>query len=669
MTRGDSNAMNGPPGGESLDRPHPGLPPHPPPPPHHHDAFGRISRDPGPPPYPPSSRRGSGGPRGGGPPFHPNDHRGSNRDHPPAPPRGYDYRRGPDGGHWEGRGRGGHPPPSGGRRGRRDYNRSRSPNNSSTNQTSSSHNGTITFRSFEEERDWVEDRRRKRRDRPSKFDVPPTAQQLAVDQAQMALSNPAATDFAGIPAGRDFAAVPQQTRHARRLYIGHLPPNVTEAELHSFFRQAIEQALVAKPTDDEDPILSVYINHERRFCFLEFRTVEMATACLALDGINIHGKGKVKVKRPNDYNPAMAPKVHPSAIPQLDVSKLGIISGTVEDGPNKVFIGGLHYHLTEDQVLELLQAFGKVKAFHLVKNEPDSLTSKGYCFVEYADPSVTPVAVIGLNGMDLGGGKQLTARVAGERTATMATAAAVPATASMMWAATSQLPGVGGEATAKPGSVIVSGYEIDELVDAAMGLKAMPTAPKHVDQFGVPITRVPTVPIIPQVVQKTNVAAALPQLNSTATAPGVPTRTLPPGPSALDIANAALDAAFGPGTSSAPAITTATNPVAVPPQKTRILVLLNMVSDEDLETDEEYNGLKDEVGEEVAKFGKLISMKIPRRRSPSVGASAIRKIFLEYATVQDAANAERELAGRQFGSRVVEASYYSEVDYREGKLQ
>jgi hypothetical protein len=197
----------------------------------------------------------------------------------------------------------------------------------------------ITFRSYEEERDWVAERRRKRLARKGKFDTPPTPQQLATDAAVMAMSNPAATDFAGIPSDRNFSAVPQQTRHARRLYIGHLPPNVTEQELHVFFRAAIQQALV-EPHNNEDPILSVYINHERRFCFLEFKTVEMATACLALDGIDIHGKGKVKVKRPNDYNPAMAPKVHPSAIPVLDVSRLGIIGGTVQDGPNKVFIGG-----------------------------------------------------------------------------------------------------------------------------------------------------------------------------------------------------------------------------------------------------------------------------------------------------------------------------------------
>lgn len=295
------------------------------PPPSDRDPFGRAPRGLPPGFSPPGDDRGGPPPgyRDRGPPRGPPPPYGGGDRYPPRDRYddrgrgGYDRRgpphRGPPPDHF--RGRRGPPPPR-----RRNT-------------------GGFNFRSYEEEREFVNERRRKRMSRKSKFDQPPTEQQLATDAAVMAMSNPAATDFAGISADRNFAAVPQQTRHARRLYIGHLPPNVTEQELHVFFRSAILKALVEQP-EDEDPILSVYINHERRFCFLEFKTVEMATACLELDGIDIHGKGKVKVKRPNDYNPTMAPKVHPSAIPILDVSRLGIISGTVQDGPNKVFIGG-----------------------------------------------------------------------------------------------------------------------------------------------------------------------------------------------------------------------------------------------------------------------------------------------------------------------------------------
>jgi len=597
-----------------------------------------------------------------------------------------DRRHGPsnDADRWEGRGNGG-PPPNARRRGSgRDRDRHRDDRDNrggridNINSSSSREQlGLIVFRSYDEEQDWIDERRRKRKSCPSKFDVPPTPQQIAADAAVKAISNPGATDFAGVLKTRDFSAVPQQTRHARRLYIGHLPPNAHEQELHDFFRTSIEQAMTSDNNDDNqvDPVLSVYINHERRFCFLEFREVGMATACMALDGININGKGKVKVKRPNDYNPTMAPTVHPSSVPVLDVSRLGIISSNVQDGPNKVFIGGLHYHLTESQVLELVGAFGKIKAFHLVKNEPDSPTSKGYCFVEYADPNSTPVAAMGLNGMDMGGGKVLTARIAGQRG---------PPTSALLdgstGAAGQQFPP---QLLNVTGATIVQGYDIEALVDAAMGLKPMPTAPTHVEHFGSPIAQMgsgimaalpppPPPPQQPRMPPGTGLAGApsmevtlVPSPQSSVTA-----AALPPGSSALDIANAAqaaLDAAFGTGGT----VQQSNVPPPPPPQqtKTRILVLLNMVSDEDLKTDEEYSGLIEEVEEEVRKFGKLLSMQIPRKSTLTIEASAFGKIFLEYATTQDSANAEQELAGRQFGPNVVEASYYNEQEYASLKLR
>jgi len=580
---------------------------------------------------------------------------------------------------WEGRGIGGPARRRSGGGGGRDRDRPRDNNNSrdknrggradSVNTSSSRQQlGLIVFRSYDEEQDWVDGRRRKRQSRPPKFDVPPTPQQLAADAAVKAISNPGATDFAGIPKSRDFGAVPQQTRHARRLYIGNLPPNVNDQELHDFFRKAIDQALKSGKNGDVDPILSVYINHERRFCFLEFREVGMATACMALDGINVNGKGKVKVKRPNDYNPTMAPAVPPSCVPVLDVSTLGIIACNVQDGPNKVFIGGLHYHFTETQVLELLGSFGEIKAFHLVKNEPDSPTSKGYCFVEFADPNSTPVAVLGLNGMDMGGGKVLTARIAGQR--------GQPTPAIMSAGAPGhniapQLP----NATVT-NATIVNGYDIEELVDAAMGLKPMPRMPTRVDKFGVPITQmssgivaaqasIPSLPPPPPQQSRMPLGPpAAPMMKV------VPTQQFLPGSSALEIANAAqaaLDAAFGSGGAVQPS----NIPPPLPPQQTqtRILVLLNMVSDEDLNTDADYNGLIEEVQDEVKKFGKLLSVQIPRKATATIETSAIRKIFLEYATIQDSANAEQELAGRQFGPNVVEANYFDEQEYASLKLR
>jgi len=317
--------------------------------------------------------------------------------------------------------------------------------------------------------------------------------------------------------------------------------------------------------------------------------MEITTACLDLDGINVMGHGKVTIKRPNDYNAALAPPMNPSTLPILDTAKLGIVRSTVPDGPNKIFIGGLPYHLTEPQVLELLGAFGAVKAFHLVKSDPTALTSKGYCFVEYADPNLTQVACMGLNGMDMGGGKQLSCRMAIQGHST---------DNSGMGAVAQQQ--IGGGAFAAPvaappaAASMVDGVDVDALLNAALGGGGGGAAP-------------PAMPAAMNPMMQMNPMAMMQQQQ-------------PPQAAAVDpmtVANM-LDAALGGASANVGvpvggSLPLMSNPAtAAPPQATRVLVLLNMVTDEDIANDEEYSMLEEEVREEVSKYGKLLSMKIPR---------------------------------------------------------
>lgn len=195
------------------------------------------------------------------------------------------------------------------------------------------------------------------------------------------------------------------TRHARRLYVGNLPADTSEAQVSDFFNRALTKA---KGVESEgNPIISVYINLDKRFAFIETRTVGEAAAALALDGVLFRGMS-LRMRRPNDYNPDTGPPAQPPA--GFDPSILGIVSTQVSDGPNKVFVGGIPYHLTEDQIKELLQSYGRLAAFNLIK-EPNTGMSKGFAFFEYADPSVMDAACEGLNGMQVGD-KVLTVRKA-----------------------------------------------------------------------------------------------------------------------------------------------------------------------------------------------------------------------------------------------------------------
>lgn len=79
------------------------------------------------------------------------------------------------------------------------------------------------------------------------------------------------------------------------------------------------------------------------------------------------------------------------------------------DTINKIFIGAIPVFLNEDQVMELLKAFGDLKSFNLIKDSATGI-SKGFAFCEYVDQEVSDVACQGLNGMEIGDKKLIVQR-------------------------------------------------------------------------------------------------------------------------------------------------------------------------------------------------------------------------------------------------------------------
>jgi splicing factor U2AF subunit len=175
----------------------------------------------------------------------------------------------------------------------------------------------------------------------------------------------------------------------------------------------MSRALPSEYFKDGNPIVLVYVNHDKCFAFVELNSIDLTTACCQLDGLQFKGV-TLKIRRPNDFRPELLPEALPPG-PALNMRSLGVISTTVADGPNKMFVGGLPYHLTEDNVKELLLAFGELKSFHLVK-EVGSTLSKGYAFCEYMDIANAQIACSGLNNMQIGD-KMLTVRIAAQSAA------------------------------------------------------------------------------------------------------------------------------------------------------------------------------------------------------------------------------------------------------------
>ena len=358
-------------------------------------------------------------------------------------------------------------------------------------------------------------------------------------------------------------AAMQHTRHARRLYIGGVPPGTTERDISEFLLHQITTAI--SPADARtymatgNPIINTYIDHAKCFCFVELTTIEMTFACQSFDGVKFHGQ-PLKIRRPNDYKPELVNEKMLGPIPVMNMAALGIIGTTVTDGPNKVFVGGLPHHLGDDDVKELLRAFGELKAFNLVR-DPGSATSKGYAFCEYIDTSNTSQAINGLNGLSIGD-KQLTVRVANQ-------------------------PGQKND-----GSNLMPPTSMNPLMALPLG--------------GNPLG----LPILP-----------------------------------------------GMGLQAAIALKPAT----------KVVVLTNMVTSAEVNDDNEFEDIVEDVRGECSTYGTVLQVLIPRSKE-GFPHEVEGHVFVEFLSSSEAARAALALSGRKFADRLVAVDYYDEQKFAERQL-
>jgi len=88
---------------------------------------------------------------------------------------------------------------------------------------------------------------------------------------------------------------------------------------------------------------------------------------------------------------------------------------------------------------------------------------------------------------------------------------------------------------------------------------------------------------------------------------------------------------------------------------TEVLCLMNMITEEELQQDEEYEDILEDVREECVKYGNVVSLEIPR---PGVDERGIGKVFVEFSSKNECQRAQAALTGRKFANRVVVTSYF-----------
>ncbi|CAI9282601.1 unnamed protein product [Lactuca saligna] len=362
----------------------------------------------------------------------------------------------------------------------------------------------------------------------------------------------AAGQFGALPVMPVQAMTQQATRHARRVYVGGLSPTANEQSVATFFSHVMS-AIGGNTAGPGDAVVNVYINHEKKFAFVEMRSVEEASNAMALDGIIFEG-APVKVRRPSDYNPSLAATLGPSQPnPNLNLGAVGLTPGSAGglEGPDRIFVGGLPYYFTEAQVRELLESFGALRGFDLVKDR-ETGNSKGYAFCVYQDLSVTDIACAALNGIKMGD-KTLTVRRANQ-----------------------------GQTQPKPEQESVLLHAQQQIALQRMMLQPPP---------------------------------------------------------------------------------------AIGTTATKVLCLTQVVNEDELKDDEDYQDILEDMKIECGKFGSLVNVVIPRPNPTGEPAPGVGKVFLEYADVESAAKARGGLNGRKFGGNQVVAIFYPENKFNQGDYE
>ncbi|WWC72908.1 uncharacterized protein I206_106872 [Kwoniella pini CBS 10737] len=355
----------------------------------------------------------------------------------------------------------------------------------------------------------------------------------------------------GVPAQLMAGSFPPANpqRQTKRIYIGNINDRMSESEIQAFFNKLMHEHKLAVEMPGE-PVATCQINNEKNFAFVEFRTADEATAALQFDGVMYEGV-PLRVRRPKDYS-----GVDPLA------ATFGVPGGSMVDSPNKLFIGGLPTYLNDEQVLELLKAFGELKTFNLVKETGN--VSKGFAFCEYMDSNVTDMAIQGLHNFALGDRTLVVQRAAVGRNQNPHHQHAMPGSAAFLQQA------------------------------------------------------------VPNILQS--------------------------------------------------------NANDVPP--TRVMLLLNMVTPEELYSDEDYQEILEDINEECGKYGEVEGVRIPRpvaknkKWAPGDSAAVsaeknrqideengVGRVYVMYTKTEDCSKAMKAIGGRQFGGRTILVANVPEEEF------
>lgn len=189
-----------------------------------------------------------------------------------------------------------------------------------------------------------------------------------------------------------------------------LSQRVTRRDLEEFFGAVGKVREVRLIVDNKS-------RRHKGVAYIEFREPTSVPLALALHGQKLGGypiqiqPTHAQKNRPNAINntpanppadpishPPMPRRHFPNMPPALAMrAKLPVMTSL-----SRLYVGSLHFHITEEMLRSIFEPFGKVGKIELIR-EPETQRSKGYGFVTFEDTEDAKRAIEQLNGFELAG--------------------------------------------------------------------------------------------------------------------------------------------------------------------------------------------------------------------------------------------------------------------------
>ncbi|NP_001085808.1 RNA binding motif protein 23 L homeolog [Xenopus laevis] len=176
------------------------------------------------------------------------------------------------------------------------------------------------------------------------------------------------------------AILSPEERDARTVFCMQLAARIRSRDLEDFF-SAVGKVRDVKIISDRNS------RRSKGIAYVEFCEIHSVPLAIGLTGQRLLG----------------VPIIVQAS--QAEKNRLAAMSNNLQRGnfgPMRLYVGSLHFNITEEMLRGIFEPFGKIENIQLLK-EPDTGRSKGFGFITFTDAECARRALEQLNGFELAG--------------------------------------------------------------------------------------------------------------------------------------------------------------------------------------------------------------------------------------------------------------------------